>query len=257
MTTVKGMEWTNDTEKYGALIPDYPAELYADLLDKVQLTEESRALEIGIGYAQATLPIALTGCALTAIDADGAVAAASKEALAAYPNVTVQTAKFEETEGEGVYDLIYSGTTFHEIPQAIGYEKAFAMLKSGGTFVRFAKHAYKDVPRVKLAAALQTLYAIYLPKVGTPRPFTEARTKARAELALKYGFTDISYKRYFRATTYTAEEYVAYLSKDEDHMSMEENKRKHFFGELVKLINRFGGKITVYDTIDIEYAKKP
>ncbi len=257
MMTVKGLEWTNNAENYGELLPDYPAELCADLLDKATLTEQSAALEIGVGLGQATLPVALTGCKLTALDCDEAVLASFAEAFAAYPNVETAAAKFEDYTTEDRYDLIYSATTFHEIPEAVGYEKAFALLKSGGTFVRFAKHAFKDIPRVNLAAALQRLYAIYLPKVGTPRPFKEDRAKLRAELALKYGFTDIGYKRYFRSRSYTSKEYVAYLAKDADHMSMEATKRERFFGEIVKLIDRYGGTITVFDTFDLEYAKKP
>ncbi len=257
MTTVKGLEWTNDTEKYGELIPNYPAELYADLLELAALTEDSKVLEIGVGLGQATLPVALTGCKLTAVDCDGAVCADFATSYAAYPNVETVAAKFEELESEGGYDLIYSATTFHEIPEAVGYEKAYALLKSGGTFVRFANHPFKDIPRVNLSAALQKLYSLYLPKVGTPRPFKEERAKARAELALKYGFTDVGYKRYFRSRSYTAAQYVAYLAKDEDHMSMEPVKREKFFGEIVKLIERYGGTITVFDTIDFEFAKKP
>lgn len=257
MTTVKGLEWTNDAEKYGELLPDYPAELFEDLLAKASLTEDSASLEIGAGLGQATLPVALTGCKLTAIDCDENVLNAFADKFSAYVNVKAKVAKFEEFETTENYDLVYSATTFHEIPEAAGYEKAYALLKSGGTFVRFAGHHFKDIPRVNLAAALQKLYAIYLPKVGTPRPFREERAKARAELALKYGFTDVGYKRYFRAVSFTAQEYVAYLAKDEDHMSMNPEKREKFFGEIVKLINHYGGTITMFDTFDFEYAKKP
>lgn len=42
-----------------------------------------------------------------------------------------------------------------------------------------------------------------------------------------------------------------------DHIALEENTRKNFFSEMESVIDDFGGKVTVYDTIDLELARKP
>ena len=159
-----------------------------------------------------------------------------------------------ETES---FDLIYSASAFHEVDQAAGYTKAFELLKSGGVFVRFSNHEMRDIARPNLAAALQKLYSIYLPRTGTPKPYKEAQAQKRAELALKYGFVDVSAKRYYRTRTYTTEDFLAYLATDADHLKLSETKRTAFFNEIRKTLTRYGGKITMYDTIDLQIAKKP
>jgi SAM-dependent methyltransferase len=235
----------------------YVSEIYEEILKNAPLNADSRALEIGIGFGQATAPILATGAKVTALEPNEAVAKICAEAFADNENLSVVTSKFEDYEGENeAYDLVYSASAFHEVKQDIGYTKAYAMLKKGGVFARFSNHPMRDIARPNLSAAIQKLYAIYLPQTGTPRPYKELQAQKRAEIALKYGFEEISYKRYFRTRTYTTDELIAYLATDEDHMMLSEAKREAFFNELRKLMCRYGDKITYYDTIDLQIAKK-
>lgn len=235
----------------------YVSEIYNDIFKYAPIGKESRALEVGIGFGQATRPIVETGAAVTALDADEKVAAACAEMWKDYENLTVLAQKFEDFEGEAeTYDLIYSASAFHEVNQAKGYEKAYEMLKKGGIFVRFSNHPMRDIARPNLSAAIQKLYAIYLPKTGTPRPYKEVQAQKRAEIALKYGFAEIDYKRYYRTRTYTIDELIAYLATDEDHLAISDARREVFFNELRKTMMRYGGTITYYDTIDLQIAKK-
>ena len=114
----------------------------------------------------------------------------------------------------------------------------------------------RSIARPNLANAIQKLYTIYLPSTGTPRPYKEVQAQKRAEIALKYGFEEIAYQRYYRTRTYTTEELIAYLSTDEDHLAISAAKREAFFNELRKTMEHYGGKITYYDTIDLQIAKK-
>jgi len=232
--------------------------LYEDILNCVHLDHTKKVLEIGIGMGQATAPILETGCMLTAVEQDEKMSALCKERFADVPSFSVITSKFEDFEGEKEsYDLIYSASAFHEVDREIGYTKAFELLKSGGVFVRFSNHAMRDIARPNLSAALQKLYSIYLPGTGTPRPYKEAQAQKRAELALKYGFTDVSAKRYYGTRTYTAEEFLAYLATDEDHLQLSETKREAFFNEIRKTLARYGGTVKMFDTIDLQIARKP
>lgn len=235
----------------------YPQELYNDIFKYAPLAGDSRAIEIGIGFGQATLPILETGCSVTAVEADEKTAAVCAENLKDFENFSVAAVKFEDFEGEKeAYDLVYSASAFHEVNQTIGYTKAYEMLKKGGIFARFSNHPMRDVAKPNLSAAMQRLYAIYLPQTGTPRPYKEVQAQKRAEIALKYGFAEVDYKRYYRTRTYTTDELIAYLSTDEDHLAISETKREAFFCELRKLMTRYGGTITYYDTIDLQIAKK-
>jgi len=236
----------------------YPAQLYEDILNCASLDRTSKVLEIGIGMGQATKPFLDTGCLLTAVDADEKAVSFCKEIFGENPCFSAVVSRFEDFEGEqAAFDLVYSASAFHEVDQAEGYNKAFALLKSGGVFVRFSNHAMRSIARPSLSSALQKLYSIYLPRTGTPRPYKEAQAQKRAEIALKYGFTDISFKRYYQTRTYSTEEFLDHLATDADHLQMSETKRTAFFNEIRKTLEHYGGKVTLYDTIDLQIAKKP
>ena len=42
-----------------------------------------------------------------------------------------------------------------------------------------------------------------------------------------------------------------------DHIAIEEKTRMKFFSEIKDAINGLGGQITIYDTIDLQLARKP
>ena len=57
--------------------------------------------------------------------------------------------------------------------------------------------------------------------------------------------------------TFTAEEYVTLLNTYSDHTVLPEDVKKEFFGKIKETINDYGGRITIYDTIDLQLARKP
>lgn len=254
-------EWTFNSvaTQYEKMRPGYPPQLYADIFRYLPVDASSNALEIGIGGGQATLPVLKTGCRLTAVELGDALAELCRKKFEAFPRFSVMTGRFEETAFEPEsYDLIYSASAFHWIPEEAGYRKVYALLKSGGAFARFANRPYKDKEREGLHEAIQKIYAVYMP--GSPpkfREYGEAQAAELADIARKYGFIDITYRLYHRTRTFTSQEYTALLGTYSDHIAIEENTRKRFFGEIAKVIDSFGGEITIYDTIDLQLCRKP
>ena len=260
MLVIQGLEWTFDTaaETYEKMRPGYVEELYKDIYHAIPLNKESNVIEIGIGGGQATLPILKTRCQLTAVEYGTELSEVCRRKFREYPNFSVVTSKFEDFTCEhNAFDLIYSASAFHWIPEEIGYTKVFEALKSGGIFARFANHPYKDKGREKLHQAIQNIYAIYMPNSHASNEYSEDDAKSRAEIAQKYGFTDISYKLYHRTRNFSAKEYVALLGTYSDHIAIEEKTRMKFFSEIERVINVFGGQITMYDTIDLQLGRKP
>lgn len=260
MAVIKGLEWTFDQEaqKYAKMRPGYLPELYEDLLAYLPLRPGKKALEIGIGGGQATLPVLQTGCALTAVEYGENFSRICREKFREFPDFSVRTGKFEEMDGLGNgYDLIYSASAFHWIPEEIGYRKVYAMLKPGGAFARFANHPYEDKGKPELSEAIQALYAVYMPGSQKPREYGEEDAKQRAEIAGNYGFAEISWHLYRRTRAFSAKEYTALLGTYSDHIALKPEVRREFFAEIEAVINRFGGQITLYDTLDLELARKP
>lgn len=260
MPIIKGLKWTFNTEakKYEKMRPGYINELYEDIFNYISINKTSNVVEVGIGGGQATLPMLKTGCKLTAVEYGPNLAELCRQKFKEYSNFSVVTKKFEDFEYDNnTYDLIYSASAFHWIPEEIGYSKVFKMLKRGGVFARFANHPYKDKKREEIHKALQKIYNVYMPGSQGEGEYSEDDAKIRADIARKYGFVDISYQLYHRTRTFTAKEYILLLGTYSDHIAIEENTRKKFFSEIETAIDNLGGQITIYDTIDLQLARKP
>ncbi len=258
-----GLGWTFDTvaDVYEKFRPGYVDELYQTIFEYKPISNTSNVVEIGIGGGQATLPFLQTGCRLTAVDRGENFCEICREKFKAYPNFSAITGKFEDIDFDGAYDLIYSASAFHWIDEESGYNKVYALLKNGGVFARFANHPYRDKGQPSLSAEMDAIYAEYYYKYHNKQQkplteYSEEQALDRALLAEKYGFADVQYKLYYRTRTFTAKEYRALLGTYSDHISIEETIRNVFFSEIEDAINRHGGSITIYDTIDLQLARK-
>jgi len=89
------------------------------------------------------------------------------------------------------------------------------------------------------------------------KEYSEEQAIQRAQIAQKYGFVDLKHAMFYRTRTFSAKEYIALLGTYSDHIAMEEKIRTAFFAEIEDAINQFGGIMTIYDTIDLQLARKP
>ncbi len=244
--------------EYDRWRPTYVPQLFTDLVDFSNLNQSSRVLEIGIGTGQATLPILQTNCHLTAVELGGELAEYSRRKFVDYRNLEIKTMAFEVYEcPDNEFDMIYSATAFHWIPENIGYPKVFRLLKRGGVFARFANHPYKDKENEPLDAAIQKVYAEYMAYSVGKTEYNEEKCMEIVDTIKKYGFIDVSLKLYYRTRTFDAEGYVSLLNTYSDHRALRADQRILFFEAIKDVINSFGGKINVYDTIDLQLARKP
>ena len=265
MAVIKGLEWTFDTaaSAYDKFRPGYVDELYKMIFDYTSLNDASNAVEVGIGSGQATLPFLKTGCRLTAVEYGEKFSELCKEKFKDYPNFSVVTNKFEnESFADNMYDLVYSATAFHWVPEEVGYSKVFSMLKSGGAFARFANHPYRDKGNLPLCEEMDNIYAKYYyqyynKKQEIPTEYGEEQALSLSDIAGKYGFVDIKCALFHRTRTFSAGEYCTLLGTYSDHIAIEESVRKEFFSKIEEAINAYGGSITIYDAIDLQLARKP
>lgn len=129
-------------------------------------------------------------------------------------------------------------------------------MKKGGVFARFANHPYGDKGRPQLDRCIQSLYKIYMPHSQRPLEFCDKDAEKIAGLALKYGFTDTQHHLFHRTRSFSAKEYIALLGTYSDHIALEESARNEFYTLIAQAIEDFGGQITLYDTLDLELARK-
>ncbi len=248
---------------YDKMRPGYPYELYQMIFSYVHISENSRVVEVGSGTGQATGPILAKGCKLTAVEYGENLSALLREKYKGYSNLNVVTGKFEDIAfEENAYDLVFSATAFHWIPEEKGYSKVFSMLRSGGAFARFANRPFPCRGDEGLAREIDDIYSEYYYKYydkkhDAPSVFSEEQASDIAAVAGRYGFTDIRYHLFSRERIFSAEEYIGLLGTYSDHIAIEKSIREKFFSKIKAAIERHGGSITIYDTLDLELARKP
>lgn len=236
----------------------YGKELYEDIFRYKPIHADSHVLEIGIGTGKATLPILETKCHLVAIEPGEHLASFSKKRFQTYPHFTLYNKTLQDYVCPAdSFDFIYAATAFHWVPEEYGYKRVYELLKSGGAFARFAYHAGPDKQRKALTSEIQALYKQYMHSESEPREYCEEDAKSLSEIAKKYGFMDTKYKLYHFTKDFTADQYMELLRTYPDHMAVQQPDREKLFDAIHHAINKNGGVITVYYTMDLQLARKP
>lgn len=254
----KRSSFNEDAANYDRWRPGYPNEVFEKVLRYSGIGPGKRALEIGIGTGQATEPILKTGCSVTAVELGGNLAAYAKEKFREYPNLTIQNLPFEEfDELDGSFDLIYSATAFHWIPEEIGFPKAFRLLKSGGTLALWWNRPLPAGPE-ELSREIQRVYETCRPDIARKpeKDKTSLYRKIRETICF-HGFTKLEFQLFHAERTFQADSYVQLLNTYSDHRTAAPEMKAKFESEILRVIRSHGDRITLSDAIDLHLARKP
>ena len=120
-------------ELYDRTRPTYPDALFADLTEITGLSRRSRVLEVGCGTGQATRSLAPLAGQVTAVEPGDGLAALARQRLAAFGNVSVESATFEDWDDRGRrFDVLLAASSWHWVDPAAGWPKARTVLRPGG-----------------------------------------------------------------------------------------------------------------------------
>jgi SAM-dependent methyltransferase len=231
---------------YDRVRPGYPPELYADLEQVTGLRAAARALEIGPGTGIATVAMAQRGYRITAIELGANLAAVARHNLAAYPDCTVEVARFEEwplpTEP---FDLIYSATAFHWIDPTVRFTKAAAALRPGGWLAVWnSEHVGGGTGQFFIDA--QDCYERWDPATPPGLRLTPPDQFPDNSLGVEDapGFDAPIFRRYLWEEEYTAERYIELLQTYSGHIALDDTRRGGLLTCIRGLIEeRYGGVI--------------
>jgi len=70
------------------------------------------------------------------------------------------------------------------------------------------------------------------------------------------GFTDVRSKVFRRIRRLTTDEYIALINTYSDHRALPDKERIAFEEDMKNAINEVGGKINIYDTLDLYLGRK-
>lgn len=260
----KRLTFNEDPQNYDIARPQYTDALYRAIFTYANLQPKDSVIEVGSGAGQATLPFLQYGCRLTAIELGADLAAYTKKKFAGYENFCVENTAFEDfTRPAASADLLFSATAFHWVPESIGYPKAFSLLKPGGTIALFWNRPYVCRKTDPVHMAIQEVYDAHRDACGfasaddlPPEHDTNRYSRLR-NILIYYGFTKVECHLYHATRELSAKAYTALLDTYSDHRSLPENLRTAFNKDMEEAITAHGGKITIYDTMDLYLGKRP
>lgn len=254
----KRLTFNEDEINYDQYRPTYPDNLYEKIFSYCNLNSDSRLLEIGIGTGQATEPFLKSGCNVTAVELGDRLSAFVADKYSDYKNFSVINTDFMNYSlNSDAYDLIYSATAFHWLPAPEKYNKVMSCLKSGGVLALFWNHPFPNRENDKTNIASKAIYDKYRSSDKRQIEFCEDECIKYADELKIYGFTDVKYYLFHRVRTLSTEEYLHLMNTYSDHRTLEPSIKTCFENEMRQAINNVGGKINIYDTIDLYLAKKP
>jgi ubiquinone/menaquinone biosynthesis C-methylase UbiE len=235
---------------------DYPAELYADIMNYSQ-TENKKAVEIGAGTGKSTVPFLIAGYEVTAVEISANMAEFIKEKFNYCNNFNVLVSDFEKVVlPENSYDLVYAASAFHWVDAEIGCPKVLRLLKNGGTFALFRNNAVPEDGN-ELYEEIQAVYDkhYYHHYKPSPRPIrvsdmsyedflasAEIYRGFRFECMEDYGFKEVTMKLYKSSRMYSADEYIALIDTYSDHRALPNDDRAALYTGIKEAISRRGGQ---------------
>ncbi|MEV4173254.1 class I SAM-dependent methyltransferase [Nonomuraea sp. NPDC049709] len=230
--------------------PDYPAELFSDLLRITGLTPPAHLLEVGCGPGKATLPLARLGFRITAVELGQALAAEARRRLADFAGVSVITSPFEgwQPPAGDRFDLVYAATAWKWLDPAVKYDKAASLLAPGGHLAVWnAEHAM-PAGYDPIFDEIQEVYEEIDEGHDGPWPGPtpeEQPNPVATEFETSGHFTVAGTRLYVWALRYTADEYLALLDTFSGHIAMEPDRRRHLYQEIRRLLaTRPDGRLT-------------
>jgi SAM-dependent methyltransferase len=227
-------------ELYQRARPDYPAELYDELVAVTNLPRGARLLEVGSATGKATLPLARRGFRITCLEPGAALAAAARRNLEAFGVEVVQT-RFEDwTPPPDPFAMVFAATSWHWVDPAVRYQKAAHVLEPGGHLAIWGAGHVIPYGGDPFFEELQEIYdeigESLPPDSVLPRP--QELVDDRDEIESSGLFDVVTIRQYDWATVYDADGYIDLLNTFSGHIAMQDWQRDRLYGEIRRRLSR-------------------
>jgi SAM-dependent methyltransferase len=236
-----------DAVLYDAVRPGYPRALVDDVVALARLRRGARILEIGCGTGQATHAFAERGYRIVCVELGANLAEVARRNLAAFADVEIRVGAFEDVDIEAAtYDLVLSATAFHWIDPTVGYARAAAALRPGGTLALAWNRHVRTSASAGFFEAVQQIYAREAPQLVATAPLPAAHELAdRAPEIVRGGhFVDVVARRYPWTERYSSARYLQLLSTYSGHRTLPPPVRARLLSAIGRFIDeQFGGAI--------------
>jgi len=226
---------------YDKYRPDYPEELITTIINRANLTTESKVLEIGAGSGKATALFADFGCEIICIEPGADFAEKGKAKFKDNKNIKYIVSPFEDyAEPPEYFDAIISAQAFHWVSQPLGYEKCSKALKKGGYLAPFWNlNLFRDDINID-----RELWAIVNKYEGwvscMPEKDYAARMESITSKIVGSGlFSKPEIIHFYKERNFTADDYYNYMVAGGLNQTDAEKQACH--EELTQLADKYNG----------------
>lgn len=236
-----------DAERYERARPRYPASLIEELVRVTGAGPGVRVLEIAPGTGKLTVDLAGSGCAISAVEIGPNMAAVARRQLAAFADVDVVVAAFEQWElPPEPFDAVVCATAFHWIDPAVRVAKTARALRPGGLLGVVATHHVAGGTEY-FFAEVQECYERWDPATppGLRQTHESDISTNTTEFTDSPHFTDVTVHGHAQEITYTTDEYLDVLLTYSNHRALPAPARNGLLACVRELIDsRYGGVVT-------------
>ena len=241
-------------ELYDRARPSYPPALVDDVLEFAGAAAGDLAVEVGAGTGKATVLFAQRGLRIVALEPSSEMARVARSNLAAYGEVTIEQAEFEQWAPRERFRLLFAAQAWHWVNPSVRYPRAREALADGGALAVFwNRPRWESSP---LRDELADAYGRAAPELGAgstgPGPMHPGVRSPpewwgdwTRELRGTVGFEPPEPRSYVWNQEYTTEEYVQLLQTHSDHIILTEAERHALLEAVAGVIDRSGGSLTL------------
>lgn len=234
-------------ELYDRSRPNYPSQLFDDLVVLARLRKGAHLLEIGCGTGQGTTALAERGYRITCVELGEHLSAVASRNLKHFPHVEVINADFEAwLPQSGEFDALVAFTAFHWIAPEVRYQKAASLLRDHGMLGVVGTEHVLPPDGDRFFVEVQDDYEAVLPDdpatiAGGPRP-PDMIPDLSEEISESRLFGSIAARRYLWDVAYTADEYIDVLNTYSNHRALAPDTRERLLDRIRRRIEARPGR---------------
>jgi SAM-dependent methyltransferase len=246
-------------QAYDQFRPGYPEALYDRIIAFGGLTTAARVLEVGVGTAKATLPLARRGFSICGLEPGATLSAIARTNLASFPNIAITTTTFEDWPAErAAFGLAFCAQAFHWLDERTRLRKFAEALQDGGVLAVFGH--VPGVPDGALRTELDRIYHHLAPSIGQRRVaqswYASATGPVMVDLRASPDFVDVEFTAFDWQRTIDARSYCSLLSTYSDHATLDPPRREALLRAVAELIGEHGGTVPLDYRTGLFLARK-